>query len=94
MRPQWLNITVLNKVKKKLCSFINFFFPNYVIILLQSKEKCNFIQMIIMKGESYTKRVNKLKEEVRMMLEKVVDPVNHLELIDIYLAKTWFIIPF
>ena len=37
--------------------------------------------MIIMKGESYTKRVNKLKEEVRMMLDKMVDPINKLELI-------------
>ena len=36
-----------------------------------------------MKGESYTRRVNKLKEEVRMMLNKVVDPANQLELIDI-----------
>ncbi|GMY11172.1 myrcene synthase, chloroplastic-like [Fagus crenata] len=34
-------------------------------------------------GESYTRRVNKLKEEVRMMLNKVVDPANQLELIDI-----------
>ena len=39
--------------------------------------------MIIMKGESYTKRVNKLKEEVRMMLDKMVDPINKLELIDL-----------
>ena len=39
--------------------------------------------MIVMKGESYTRRVNKLKENVGMMLEKVVDPVNQLELIDI-----------
>jgi (-)-alpha-terpineol synthase len=39
--------------------------------------------MIVMKGESYTRRVNKLKEEVRMMLNKVVDPSNQLELIDI-----------
>ena len=36
-----------------------------------------------MKGESYTKRVNKLKEEVRMMLDKMVDPINKLELIDL-----------
>ena len=36
--------------------------------------------MIVMKGESYTRRVNKLKEEVRMMLNKVVDPANQLEL--------------
>ena len=39
--------------------------------------------MVFMKGESYTRRVNKLKEEVRMMLDKVVDPANQLELIDI-----------
>lgn len=50
--------------------------------------------MIVMQGKSYTRRANELKEEVRMMVEKVVDPVNQLELIDIYLAKTWFIIPF
>ena len=36
-----------------------------------------------MQGESYTRRANKLKEEVRMMLDEVVDPVNQLELIDI-----------
>ncbi len=39
--------------------------------------------MIVMQGESYIGRVNKLKEEVRMMLDKVVDPINQLELIDI-----------
>ena len=39
--------------------------------------------MVVMKGESYTRRVNKLKEEVRMMLDKMVDPTNYLELIDI-----------
>ena len=39
--------------------------------------------MIVVQGESYTRRVNKLKEEVRMMLEKMVDPVNKLELIDL-----------
>ena len=39
--------------------------------------------MVVMKGESYTRRTNKLKEEVRMMLDKVVDPANQLELIDI-----------
>ena len=38
--------------------------------------------MVFMKGESYTRRVNKLKEEVRMMLDKMVDPTNYLELID------------
>ena len=36
-----------------------------------------------MQGESYTRRVNKLKEEVRMMLDKMVDPVNKLELINL-----------
>ena len=36
-----------------------------------------------MQGESYTRRVNKLKEEVRMMLDKKVDPVNKLELINL-----------
>ncbi|XP_075653682.1 terpene synthase 10-like [Castanea sativa] len=34
-------------------------------------------------GEPYSRRVNKLKEEVRMMLDKMVDPVNKLELIDL-----------
>ncbi|KAM4128988.1 hypothetical protein ACJW30_02G210700 [Castanea mollissima] len=34
-------------------------------------------------GESYTRIVNKLKEEVRMMLDKMEDPVNKLELIDL-----------
>ncbi|KAM7500245.1 hypothetical protein LguiA_024659 [Lonicera macranthoides] len=34
-------------------------------------------------GDSYTRRANELKEEVRMMLNQVEDPVRKLELIDI-----------
>ncbi|KAM7500251.1 hypothetical protein LguiA_024665 [Lonicera macranthoides] len=33
-------------------------------------------------GDSYTRRANELKEEVRMMLNQVEDPVRKLELID------------
>nr|POF11883.1 myrcene synthase, chloroplastic [Quercus suber] len=35
------------------------------------------------RGRIITRRVNKLKEEVIMMLDKMVDPVNKLELIDL-----------
>ena len=76
-------------------SYLSYILTIYICsYILSTKEKCNSIQMIVMQGKSYTRRANELKEEVRMMLEKVVDPVNQLELIDIYLAKTWFIIPF
>jgi (-)-alpha-terpineol synthase len=34
-------------------------------------------------GESFAGRIDKLKEEVRMMFHKVVDPLEKLELIDI-----------
>lgn len=34
-------------------------------------------------GESCTRRIDKLKEDVRMMLHIVVDPSEHLELVDI-----------
>ncbi|GMY06370.1 myrcene synthase, chloroplastic-like, partial [Fagus crenata] len=34
-------------------------------------------------GESSTRQINKLKRQVRMMLHKVVDPLEQLELIDI-----------
>ncbi|KAM4076901.1 hypothetical protein ACJW30_12G099500 [Castanea mollissima] len=33
-------------------------------------------------GEEYTRQVNELKEQVRMMLHKVMDPLEQLELID------------
>ena len=36
-----------------------------------------------MQGESCTGKIKKLKGEVRMMLHKVVDPLEQLELIDI-----------
>ena len=36
-----------------------------------------------MQGEVYTGKINKLKGQVRMMLQKVVDPLEQLELIDI-----------
>ena len=36
-----------------------------------------------MQGESYAKRIDKLKEEVKLMLEKERDPLSQLELIDI-----------
>lgn len=39
--------------------------------------------MIVMQGESYTRSANKMKDEVRMIQDKVVDPVNQLELSDI-----------
>nr|POF27256.1 myrcene synthase, chloroplastic [Quercus suber] len=34
-------------------------------------------------GEVYTGKINKLKGQARMMLQKVVDPLEQLELIDI-----------
>ena len=38
---------------------------------------------IVMQGEVHTGKINKLKGQVRMMLQKVVDPLEQLELIDI-----------
>ena len=36
-----------------------------------------------MQGEPYAKRVEKIKEEVKLMLMKVTDPLSQLEQIDI-----------
>ena len=42
---------------------------------------------IVMQGEVYTGKINKLKGQVRMMLQKVVDPFGATRA-DRYLAKT------
>ena len=36
----------------------------------------------MVQGEECTEQVNKLKEQVRMMLHKVMDPLEQLELVD------------
>lgn len=41
------------------------------------------MKILNLQGESYTRRIEKLKGEVRTMLCKVVDPLQQLEVIDI-----------
>ncbi|KAF2309325.1 hypothetical protein GH714_001626 [Hevea brasiliensis] len=43
-------------------------------------------------GEPYTARVNKLKEEVKMMLESATNPLDQLEIIDACKDLEWLTI--